>query len=160
MLLGSVLVPVAGGVAQRAQRAQQGFIPHLVPAGGLYAATSRKGFMDLRRALLTSVPEPAAKRRGGGLMALSLAAAIGANPAAVAADAPSDEAGWFLGLANTGPGGTATAAGLFGPLPDVTNAAAPAVDYPALFTASGRALQRPEPAELSRSLPITEGARP
>ena len=75
----------------------------------------------------------------GGLMALGSAAFAAANWALTADVAPPDEAARFLGLANIGTAGAAAAAGLFGPLVDWGNGAAPGTGYTALFGAAGLA---------------------
>jgi MFS family permease len=75
----------------------------------------------------------------GGLMALGSAAFAAANWALTADVAPPDQAACFLGLANIGTAGAAAAAGLFGPLVDWGNGAAPGMGYTALFAAAGLA---------------------
>ncbi|HEX6606545.1 MAG TPA: MFS transporter, partial [Chloroflexia bacterium] len=69
----------------------------------------------------------------GGLMAVGSAAFAGANWALTADVAPPAEAARFFGLANVGTAGAAAAAGLFGPLIDSANAAAPGLGYTVLF---------------------------
>jgi MFS family permease len=69
----------------------------------------------------------------GALMAVGSAAFAGANWALTADVAPPAEAARFFGLANVGTAGAAAAAGLFGPLIDGANAAAPGLGYTVLF---------------------------
>jgi MFS family permease len=69
----------------------------------------------------------------GGLMALGSAAFSSANWAQTADLVPPAEAARFMGLANFGTAGAVAAAGLFGPLVDGLNAAAPSTGYSVLF---------------------------
>ncbi len=69
----------------------------------------------------------------GGLMALGSACFSTANWAMTADAAPADQAGRYLGLANAGTVGGSACAGLFGPLVDFGNGAAPGSGYLALF---------------------------
>ena len=71
----------------------------------------------------------------GGLMAAGSAAFSTANWALTADVVPRTESARFFGLANVGTAGAAAAAGLFGPLVDVGNAASPGRGYTALFLA-------------------------
>ena len=75
----------------------------------------------------------------GSLMAVGSAAYGGASWALTADLAPTEEAGRFFGLANVGTAGAAAAAGLFGPLVDWGNQAAPGLGYLALFVAAALA---------------------
>jgi MFS family permease len=120
-LLTAVSAPLAGWAADRVGR---------LPLMWIGAAASAIGVLGLvasdsvGRILLF-----------GGLMAVGSAAFSTANWALTADVVPSTESARFLGLANAGTAGAAAAAGLFGPLVDVGNAASPGRGYTALFLA-------------------------
>jgi MFS family permease len=69
----------------------------------------------------------------GGLLSLGSAAFAAANWKATSDVVPRAEAARFLGIANVGTAGAAAAAGLFGPVADLTRGAAPAVGYDAVL---------------------------
>lgn len=75
----------------------------------------------------------------GGLMAVGSAGFAAANWACTADLVPAQEAARFMGIANVGTGGAAAAAGLFGPLMDLAEAARTGAGYPLLFVASSLA---------------------
>ncbi len=75
----------------------------------------------------------------GSAMAIGSAGFAAANWAYTADLVPSSEAARFMGIANLGTGGAAAAAGLFGPLMDLTEGVSPGAGYPSLFVASSLA---------------------
>jgi MFS family permease len=120
-LLTALAAPLAGWAADRVGR---------IPLMWIGAAASAIGVLGLvasasvGRILLS-----------GGLMAIGSAAFSTANWAFTADVVPRVESARFFGLANVGTAGAAAAAGLFGPLVDVGNAASPGRGYTALFLA-------------------------
>jgi MFS family permease len=118
-LLTALAAPLAGWAADRLGR---------LPPMWIGAAASAIGVLGLVAAdsvgwILLS----------GGLMAVGSAAFSTANWALTADVVPRVESARFFGLANVGTAGAAAAAGLFGPLVDVGNAASPGRGYTALF---------------------------
>ena len=69
----------------------------------------------------------------GGLMSVGSAAFAAANWKLTADAVPRDEAARFLGIANVGTAGAAAAAGLLGPVADVSRSLAPGLGYDAIF---------------------------
>jgi MFS family permease len=109
----------------------------------------------------------------GGLMAVGSALFMGANWALTADLAPRSEAARTFALANFGTAGAAAAAGLLGPLADITRSLSPSVGYGAVLVAaaiaivaaigvvvriSAPAARAPEPARIPP--PLEEVSRP
>jgi MFS family permease len=114
--------PLAGWAADRVGR-----VPLMLLGAGLTSAgTLLLAYANSASAILVF----------GGLMAIGSAAFSSANWAFSADLAPPAEAGRFLGLANVGTAGAVAAAGLFGPLVDGLNQAAPGAGYSALFVSA------------------------
>jgi MFS family permease len=99
-----------------------------VPLMALGAVVSAAGIL-----LLIGANSTAAILVGGGLMALGSAAFSSANWALAVDLAPPDQAARFLGFANFGTAGAAAAAGLFGPVMDLSNRLWSGSGYSALF---------------------------
>jgi MFS family permease len=121
-LLTAMAAPLAGWGADRVGR---------LPLMWIGAAASAIGVLGL-------VPSDSVGRIlfFGGLMAVGSAAFSTANWALTADVVPTLESARFFGLANVGTAGAAAAAGLFGPLVDLGNAASPGRGYTALFLAA------------------------
>jgi Na+/melibiose symporter-like transporter len=109
----------------------------------------------------------------GGLMAVGSALFMGANWALTADLAPRSEAARTFALANFGTAGAAAAAGLLGPLADITRSLSPSFGYGAVLVAaaiaivaaigvvvriSAPAARAPEPARIPP--PLEEVSRP
>jgi MFS family permease len=115
----ALAAPLAGWAADRLGR-----VPIMVAGAALSAAGTL---------LLTRADSASTILLFGGLMALGSAAFSSANWAHTADLAPEAEPARFLALANFGTAGAVAAAGLFGPLVDGLNRAAPGAGYVALF---------------------------